>query len=118
MNDFVNRFSSAKPGAGQQGVEDVHELMQDMNPGGVGLPIFALPPLPDVGRISEGCELLLKKRGLTPLHPAIANCVPQVAYGRPRRSVLPNQDCTRNNDTGVSLQGGSDRRCRLKSDDG
>lgn len=51
MNDFVNRFSSAKPG--EQGVEDVHELMQGMNPGGDGLPTFALPPLPDVGRIPK-----------------------------------------------------------------
>lgn len=93
MNDFVNRFSSAKPGAGQQGVEDVHELMQDMNPGGVGLPIFALPPLPDVGRISKGCELLPKKRRLTPLptrHSRLrsSGCIRTTTQTRPAESRL------------------------------
>lgn len=91
MNDFVNRFSSAKPG--EQGVEDVHELMQGMNPGGDGLPTFALPPLPDVGRISKGCELLLKKRGLTPLpsrHSRLrsSGCIRTTTQTRPAESSL------------------------------
>lgn len=93
MNDFVNRFSSAKPGAGEQCVEDVHELVQGMNPGGVGLPTFALPPLPDVGRISEGYELLRKKRGLTPFpsrHSQLrsSGCIRTTTQTRPAESRL------------------------------
>lgn len=44
MNQFVNRFTSARAEDGL----DPRDFTQDMNPGAASLPSFTLPPLPDV----------------------------------------------------------------------